>query len=197
MCFSDFNNCRCGGSNGIATSTNRIIFANGRGVTGATGPTGPQGITGPTGPTGPSGPTGATGPQGEGSTVEASINRNDSSQNVANDAVVSIAGTNVLTPNATMVYVNNSVILNTAGVYLISATVEISGSAGSNKMTLRVGDIDYNFYVTINTGESSGVASHTIFLNVADVPKTIQIYNQAGEQISVTRAELNILQLYI
>lgn len=216
MCFLDFDGgCGCGGRPSTPTvSTDRVIFTNNRGPTGpqgpqgptgpagasggvgATGPTGPQGLTGEMGATGPTGPQGPTGPAGATTGIEVSTNRDDTVQSVADDAVVSIAGTNVLSPGASMLYANNSVTINTAGVYLISATVEISGNEGSNELAVRVGDVDYTFHVVISAGANSGSASYTLFLNVADVPRTIQIFNRAGAEVSVSRAELDVVQLY-
>lgn len=155
------------------------------------------GTTGPTGATGPTGPTGATGATGTTATLEASINRNDTTQTVTENSVVSITGTNVLTVmDSDMMFVNNMVRLNSGGVYLINATIEITGTAGdSNAFTINVGGTDYRFVAIINDDETAGVVSHTIFLNIATNPTDITIYNRNNASATITKAELDVVKL--
>lgn len=153
-------------------------------------------VVGPTGATGPTGPTGATGPAGTTEVLEASINRNDTTQTVAENNVVSITGTNVLTEiDGDMLFVNNTVRLESGGVYLINATIEASGTAGSYDMAINVNGTDYRFVVTINTGETAGTTSHTIFLNISTTPTTVSIYNRDSDSVTIEKAELDVVKL--
>lgn len=171
---------------------NRVIYTTVLGPTGAIGPTGP---TGPTGAIGPIGPTGATGPAGT-TSLQTSINRNDTTQTVAENNVVSITGTNVLTDiDGDMLFVNNSVRLGSAGVYLINATIETTGTAGSYDFSIDVGGTNYNFVAIINDDANSGTTSHTIFLNIANESTTIGIYNRHTSVVTVAKAELDVVKL--
>lgn len=161
-----------------------------RQIIGSTGPTGPTGATGVTGPTGPTGATGTT------ALLEASINRNDSTQTVLENGVVSIAGTNVLTNlDGDLLYVNNTVRLGTAGVYLINATLEITGNAGAYNFAIDVGGTDYNFVAVITDGATTGTISHTIFLNVANDSTTVSIYSRQTGSSTLEKAELDVVKL--
>lgn len=163
--FMQNNNCCCNGSNGSNMIT-RLIYV-----------------------TGPQGPAGATG------TLEASTNRNDTTQTVTNDSVVSITGTNVLTNDADMLFVNNTVRINSTGLYLITTTIEASGNAGSYTLALRVNDTDYNFVLTINNEASIGTTSHTIYLNIGTSPTVVSIYNRSDTTLTIQRAELDVVKL--
>lgn len=162
------NNCCCDGSNGSNMVT-RVIYV--------------------TGPQGPAGADGATG------TLEASTNRNDTTQTVTNDSVVSITGTNVLTNDADMLFVNNTVRINSTGLYLITTTIEASGNAGSYTLALRINDTDYNFVLTINNEASLRTISHTIYLNIDTSPTVVSIYNRSDTTLTIQRAELDVVRL--
>lgn len=154
------------------------------------------GATGPTGPTGATGATGATGSSGTTATLEASINRDDTTQTVIENNTVSITGTNVLTDlDSDILFVNNTVRLGSGGVYLITATVEISGTAGSYDFAIDVGGTDYKFVAIINNDASAGTVSHTIYQNIVTSPTTIAIYNRNNASTTVTKAELDVIKL--
>ncbi len=142
--------------------------------------------------TGPQGPAGA---DGESVTLEASTNRNDTTQTVQNGGVVSITGTNVLTNDADMLFVNNTVRLNSAGLYLITTTLEASGSAGTYNFAITVDSVEYAFVLTINTGATTGTVSHTIYLNIATSPTVISINNKGSASATIEKAELDVVKL--
>lgn len=174
------NNC-CNDNICYPLIEDRIIYRTVRGATGATGT------------------TGATGPTGESSmtaTLEASINRNDTTQTVVENTTVSITGTNVLTVmDSDMLFFNNTVRLGSGGVYLINATIEINGTAGSHDFAINVGGTDYKFVVIINDDANTGTTSHTIFLNITDSSTDIAIYNRNSSSENVTKAELDVIKL--
>lgn len=154
---------------------------------------GATGATGATGPTGPTGPTGATGTT---ATLEASINRDDTTQTVVENNVVSITGTNVLTDiDSDIMFVNNTVRLNSGGVYLITATIETTGTTGSYSFAIDVGGTDYKFVAIINDDANSGTVSHTIYLNISTTPTVVSIYNRNNNSVTVSRAELDVIKL--
>lgn len=179
------NNCCDDRQNCCPKTIDRTIYKTILGTTGATGATGA---------TGPTGPTGATGTS---TTLEASINRNDTTQTVVENNVVSITGTNVLTVmDSDMLFVNNMVRLGSAGVYLINATIEITGTAGvSNNFAVNVGGTDYTFTVIINDDATIGTISHTIFLNIATNNTDVSIYNRNNTSVTVSKAELDVIKL--
>lgn len=142
--------------------------------------------------TGPQGPAGA---DGESVTLEASTNRNDTTQTVQSGGVVSITGTNVLTNDADMLFVNNTVRLNSAGLYLITTTLEASGSAGTYNFAITVDSVEYAFVLTINTGATTGTVSHTIYLNIATTPTVISINNKGSASATIEKAELDVVKL--
>lgn len=161
-------------------------------LTGPTGPAGPVGATGATGVTGPTGATGATGS----TTLEASINRSDTTQTVAENNVVSITGTNVLTNmDSVLMFVNNMVRISSSGVYLITATVEITGTEGSYDFAISVNGTDYKFIALINDDANSGTVSHTIYLNISTTPTDIAIYNRNSSSTTISKAELDVVRL--
>lgn len=200
------NNCCNDSNNRCPRPVDRIINRTVVGRTGPTGPTGPTGATGPTGPTGPTGigvtgptgptgATGATGPSGTTATLEASTNRDDTTQTVGENGVVSITGTNVLTTDTDILFVDNTVRLNSGGVYLITATIEVTDDAGTYNFAIRVGDTDYSFVVIVNTGASIGTNSHTIYLNISTSPTVVAIYNRNTSSTTVTKSELDVIKL--
>lgn len=186
------NNCCNNTNDRCPKPVDRIIN---RTVVGRTGPTGPTGATGPTGPTGVTGVTGATGPSGTTATLEASTNRDDTTQTVGENGIVSITGTNVLTTDTDILFVNNTVRLNSGGVYLITATIEVTDDAGTYNFAIRVGDTDYSFVVIVNTGASIGTNSHTIYLNISTSPTVVSIYNRNTSSTTVTKSELDVIKL--
>lgn len=142
--------------------------------------------------TGPQGPAGA---DGESVSLEASTNRNDTTQTVQSGDVVSITGTNVLTNDADMIFVNNTVRLNSTGLYLITTTLEASGTAGTYRFAITVDSVDYTFVLTINTGETVGSVSHTIYLNISSSPTVISINNKGTTSATIEKAELDVVKL--
>lgn len=189
------NNCCNNTNDRCPRPVDRIINRTVVGRTGPTGATGPTGPTGVTGPTGPTGVTGATGPSGTTATLEASTNRNDTTQTVDENGVVSITGTNVLTTDTDILFVNNTVRLNSGGVYLITATIEVTDDAGTYNFAIRVGDTDYSFVVIVNTGASIGTSSHTIYLNISSSPTVVSLYNRNTSSTTVTKSELDVIKL--
>lgn len=164
------NNCCCG--NNTLQSINRYVY-----------------ITGPAGPQGPPGADGTA-------TLNASTNRNDTTQTVATASVVSITGTNVLSNNTTdLLFVNNTVRINSTGLYLITTTIEATGDAGSYNFAITVNDTDYAFVVTIPDGATIGTTSHTIYLNIATSPTTVSVYNRSGSTVTLNNAELDVVRL--
>ncbi len=163
------NNCCCGGN--ITQPIIRYVY-----------------ITGPAGPQGPAGENGTA-------TLSVSTNRNDTTQTVATASVVSITGTNVVTNDEDLLFVNNTVRINATGLYLITTTLEATGTAGSYNFAITVNDTDYTFVVTIPTGATTGTASHTIYLNIATSPTTISVYNKSGSTVTLNKAELNVVRL--
>lgn len=154
------------------------------------------GQIGPTGPTGPTGATGPVGPAGGVQTLEASTNRNDNAQQVQEHGVVSITGSNILSCDTTdMLFVNNTVRLESAGLYLMTATVELTGDAKTYNLAIRVDQTDYDFVGIINTGANKGTVSHTIYLNLATSPTVVAIYNRTNDTINISRAELDIVKI--
>lgn len=178
----------CDNNNGCCSRPiNRTIYQT---IVGATGP------TGATGPKGETGPTGATGPTGTTALLEASINRNDSVQTVLENNVVSITGTNVLTNiDGDMIFVNNTVRLGMAGVYLVNATIETTGATGVYEFSIDVGGTNYNFVANINDGSNKGTVSHTIFLNIATDSTAIAIYSRHSGSVTISKAELDVVKL--
>lgn len=156
-------------------------------------------LTGPTGPAGPVGPTGATGPTGPtggGATLDASINRNDTTQTVVENNVVSITGTNVLTNlDSDLFFVNNMVRINSSGVYLITATIEMTGTEGSYEFAINVGGKDYKSIAIVNNDSNSGTVSHTIYLNISTTPTDVSIYNRNNSSTTISKAELDVVRL--
>lgn len=141
-------------------------------------------ITGPTGPTGPAG-----------NEIEVSANRNDVAQAVADDTAISVTGTNILTPGTSMTFANNTVTVNDTGLYAITTTVGVTGAEGIYELAIDVGGTDYAFQVTIGTGKQSASTTHTIYLNISNVPTTVAIYNRNGAQINIANAELNVVEV--
>lgn len=181
------NNCCNNRNTRCVRPINRTIYNT---ILGATGPTGATGATGPTGP------TGATGPAGTTALLDASINRNDNAQVVTENSVVDITGTNVLTNlDGDLLFVNNMVQLRAGGVYLINATVEVSGTDGTYNMAIDVGGTDYKFVTTIANSANSGTVSHTIFLNIANNSTTVAIYDRTSGSTTIEKAELDIIKL--
>lgn len=163
------NNCCCGG--GLPQTITRYIY-----------------ITGPAGPQGPAGRDGSA-------TLSASTNRNDTTQTVATNSVVSITGTNVLTNDADMLFVNNTVRINSTGLYLITTTLEATGDAGSYNFSITVDNTDYTFVVTIADGATVGTTSHTIYLNVSSSPTVVSIYNRSASTVTINKAELDVVKI--
>lgn len=183
------NNC-CNNTNECCPKTiDRIINRTVVGATGATGPTGPTGVTGATGA------TGATGSAGTTATLEASINRDDTTQTVAQNGTVSITGTNVLTTDTDMLFVNNTVRLASAGVYLITATVEVADDAGTYNFAIDVEGVDYAFVVIVNDDATVGTNTHTIYLNIATAPTTISVVSRTADSTTVSKSELDVIKL--
>lgn len=145
-------------------------------------------ITGPRGPQGPAGRDGTA-------TLSASTNRRDTVQTVTADSTISITGTNVLTNDADMLFVNNTVRLNSTGLYLITATLEITGTAGSYNFSITVDDVDYDFIVTITDANTIGTTSHTIYLNISSSPAVVVITNKNNSTITVNKSELDVVKL--
>lgn len=162
------------------------------GPTGPTGPEGPQGIQGPIGPTGPTGATGATGDAG---TISASANQNETTQNVVDDAVVSVTGTNVLTSGTTLTFENDTVTVNEAGLYMITANTEVTDSVGTYTFAIVVDGVDYSYNVDITTDSTPTSNGETIVLQITTVPTTITLNNRSGVDVDVTNAQLNVVQL--
>lgn len=178
-------NCCCGGSIVQGPSLpDTIIY------------TSVVGEVGPTGPIGPTGPTGAAGPAGGAQTIDASTNRNDNPQTVQENGVVSISGSNILSCDATdMIFVNNTVRLESAGLFGITATIELTGDAKTYDLAIRVNQTDYDFVGIINTGANKGTVSHTIYINLATAPTTVAIYNKTSGTINISRAELDVVRI--
>lgn len=154
------------------------------------------GEVGPTGPTGATGPTGPTGATGVSEPLEASTNRNDNAQTVNQNDVVSITGTNVLSRDTTdMLFVNNTVRLNSGGLYLITTTIELTGDAKTYDLAIRVNETDYAFVGIINTGANKGTVSHTIYLNLSTSPSVVSIYSRTTGSINISRAELDVVKI--
>ena len=167
------------------------------GPTGATGPTGPTGATGeigPTGPTGPTGATGATGPTGESATISASANQNDALQNVVDDALVSVTGTNVLTPGTTLTFAGDTVTTNETGLYLITANTEVTDSVGTYTFALDVGGVRYEYSVNVATDQVPASNGQTLVLQLTN-PTDITLVNTSGVDVDVTNAQLNVVQI--
>lgn len=164
--FMNYNNCCCGENS--TQGINRYVF-----------------ITGPQGPAGEDGTA----------TLGASTNRNDTTQTVATNAVVSITGTNVLTNDEDMLFVNNTVRINNTGLYLITATVEATGDAGAYTFAITVNDTDYTFVINITGDATTGTTSHTIYLNISTSPTVVSIYNRGQSTVTINKAELNVVRL--
>lgn len=145
-------------------------------------------ITGPQGPQGPAGRDGSA-------TLSASTNRRDTVQTVTAGSTISITGTNVLTNDADMLFVNNTVRLNSTGLYLITATLEITDNAGSYNFSITVDDVDYDFIVTITDDNTIGTTSHTIYLNISSSPTVVTITNRNNSTITVNKSELDVVKL--
>ena len=187
--------------------------ADGLSITGPTGATGPQGIqgvqgeigpTGPIGPIGPIGPTGATGatgatgptgPTGEAGVLSASANQNTATQNVVDDALVSITGTNVLTDGTTLTFAGDTITVNEAGLYMITANTEVTDSVGSYTFAIVVDGVDYLYVVDVTTDQVSTSNGETIVLQLATVPTTVTLVNRSGVDVDVTNAQLNVIKI--
>lgn len=171
------------------------------GLTGATGPQGIQGVQGiqgeigPTGPTGATGATGATGPTGEAGTISASANQNDALQNVADDALVSVTGTNVLTPGTTLTFAGDTVTANESGLYLITANTEVTDSVGTYTFAIDVGGVRYEYAVNVTTDQVPTSGGTTIVLQLSTTPTNISLVNTSGVDVDVTDAQLNVVQI--
>lgn len=145
-------------------------------------------ITGPRGPQGPAGKDGIA-------TLSASTNRRDTNQTVTNDSTVSITGTNVLTNDADMIFVNNTVRLNSTGLYLITTTLEITGNAGSYNFAITINNTDYDFVVIIEDDATIGTTSHTIYVNITESPTVVAIYNRSNDTVTLNKAELDVVKI--
>lgn len=161
------------------------------GPTGATGPVGPRGVTGPVGPTGP---TGATGPAGT-NNLSVSTNFNNLDQTVQNDELVSITGTNFLSPNTDMEFNNNQITITSQGIYQILSTIEITTENDTVEFTVTVGGIDHSFYVTTENQKETGTGTFSTIINVVNVPLSVGLYNRNGDQVELDHAELNVIKL--
>ena len=165
------------------------------GLTGATGPQGIQGEIGPTGPTGATGATGATGPTGEAGTISASANQNDALQNVADDALVSVTGTNVLTPGTTLTFAGDTVTANESGLYLITANTEVTDSVGTYTFAIDVDGVRYEYTVNVTADQVPTSGGTTIVLQLSTTPTNISLVNTSGVDVDVTEAQLNVVQI--
>ena len=171
-----------------------------QGLIGATGPTGPQGVigltgaTGPTGPQGIQGPTGPTGPTGPASTLGVSSNQNATTQTVADDGIVSVTGTNT-SAGTSLSFVDNVVSTNEEGIYLVSANVSVTGTAGTTyQFAVTVDGVDYLFDATIPTGETTGTGGTTLILPLT-ATSTVSLFNRSGGDVTVNDALLGVTQL--
>lgn len=189
------------GLTGAVGPTGPMGLTGATGATGAVGPTGPTGATGATGATGPTGPageigpTGPTGPAGETSTLEVSANRNDTAQTVADGALVSVTGTNILSPTASMTFAGDEVTVTEAGLYTITANITVEDAVGNYEFAISVGGTDYSFLVDVETGTTLGATSQTINLNIPTVPTDISIINRDGGEVNISSAELTVIKL--
>ena len=195
------------GATGAVGPTGPTGATGATGSTGPTGPTGPAGVAGeigPTGPTGPAGvageigptgPTGPTGPAGETATLEVSANRNDTAQTVADGALVSVTGTNILSPTASMTFAGDEVTVTEAGLYMITANITVEDGVGNYEFAISVGGTDYSFLVDVETGTTLGTTSQTINLNIPTVPTDISIINRDGGEVNISSAELTVIKL--
>ena len=94
-----------------------------------------------------------------------------------------------------MTFANNAVTLNSAGLYSITATINLTGGQDTYNMAINVGGIDYDFNGVIGAIENAGSVSHTIYLNVTTVPTTVSLFNRDGDTINISSAELNVVKL--
>lgn len=145
-------------------------------------------ITGPRGPQGPAGRDGTA-------TLSASTNRRDTTQTVTAGSNVSIAGTNVLTDDSDMIYVNDTVRINSTGLYLITTTLEITDNAGSYNFAIAVNDTDYDFVITITDDNIIGTTSHTIYLNISTTPAVVSVVNRNNSTVTINKAELDVVRI--
>ena len=127
--------------------------------------------------------------------MDVSANRNDSEQNVDDDELISVTGTNISSPNTTMSFAGNQVTITEQGLYMITASLTIDDNVDNYLMAINVGGTDYLFYVDVETGNTNGVASHTIHLNITTNPTEIGLYNRNGGDVTFTSAELNVTKL--
>lgn len=166
-----------------------------QGVVGPTGTTGATGATGPTGLTGDVGPTGPTGPTGEAGTISASANQNATTQNVVDDALVSVTGTNVLTDGTTLTFADDTVTVTEAGLYMITANTEVTDSVGTYTFAIVVDGVDYSYTVDVATDQVPTSNGETIVLQLTTVPTTVTLVNRSGVDVDVTNAQLNVVQI--
>lgn len=154
----------------------------------------PQAITKYVCTAGPQGPQGPAGKDGI-ATLSASTNRRDTVQTVTAGSTVSITGTNVLTNDSDMLFVNNTVRLNSTGLYLITTTLEITDNAGTYNFSITVDNADYDFIITVMEDNIIGITSHTVYLNITTAPTVVSITNRNNSSITANKAELDIVKL--
>ena len=169
------------------------------GLTGATGPIGPQGPQGVQGPVGPAGPVGATGPQGP--QGEPGTALSDSIYAGVNTATSVTAGSIIpitqlaVTPASTLTVADNSVVVGTAGSYLVSYFVNGSSGTAPHSTTLYQNGVALSGEVLLQ--DASGTpeaAGKTILLNLAS-GDTLSLFNTSTTDADLSSATLTVVRV--
>ena len=161
------------------------------GATGATGPVGPQGPIGPTGATGATGATGPVGPQGPAGTGDA-LYASVSTSTITADSIIPIEF-DESTIDTTMTVLNNEIVINDSGVYLVSFFANGTVETGNFSVGLyENGTLISDQVITLT--DSSGAVSKTVLIDL-DAGDTIALYNTADSTLTLLGASITALKL--
>ena len=158
------------------------------GPTGATGATGPIGPVGPTGATGATGPVGPQGPAGTGDALYASVG----ASTITTDSIIPIEF-DESTADTTMTVVDNEIVINDSGVYLVSFFANGSVETGNFSIGLyENGALIAGEDITIT--DTSGAVSKTDLIDL-DAGDTISLYTTADSPLTLVGASRTALKL--